>query len=113
MDPYLQKYNNYIDSSALLTASGKRFGDLPTLPQYCSPQGATFVCWNSVLGKCFRGKRCKFARGHVRKGEVTDQSADNVNDTIGKGVLQCVNLPPSSGLPGNKRKPDEQPVQES
>ncbi len=44
MDPYLQKYNNYIDLSALLTASGKRFGDLPTLPQYWSPQGATFVC---------------------------------------------------------------------
>jgi hypothetical protein len=49
----------------------------------------------------------------MRKGKVTNQFPDNVNDTIGKGVLHYVNLPPSSGSPGNKRKPDKQPVQES
>jgi hypothetical protein len=97
MDPYLQKYNNYFDLSALLTASGRRMGDLPTLPQYCSPTGATLICWNSILGKCFRGKQCKFFRGHLRKGKAMDKFADNVIDTIGKGVTHYLDVPPSIG----------------
>ncbi len=104
MDPYLQKYNNYINLMALLTASGKCMGDLPTLPQYCSPTGATFIRWKGVLGKCFRGKWCKFFRGNLRKGEVTNPFANNMIDTIGKGVAHYVSLPPSSGSPGNKHK---------
>jgi hypothetical protein len=109
MDPYLLKYNNYIDLLALLMASGKRIGDLPTLPQYCSPTGATFICWNSILGNCFRDKWCKFFQGHMCKRKATNPFAENVIDTIGKGVTHYVSLPPSSESPGNKHKsPEEQ-----
>jgi hypothetical protein len=79
-------------------------GDLPTLPQYCSPMGATLICWNSVLGRCFRGKWCKFFQGHLRKGKATDKFADDVIDTIGKGVTHYLDVPPSIRSPSNKRK---------
>ena len=55
MDPYLKRYNNYVNLSDILTASGKRMNDLPTLPQYCSAKGDSFICWNSVLGTCLQG----------------------------------------------------------
>ena len=71
MDPYLKRYNNYVNIPEILTASGKRMSDLPTLPQYCHPTGQSFLCWNGVLGRCFRGPRCRFARGHIKKGEST------------------------------------------
>ena len=45
MDPYLKRYNNYVNISEILTASGKRMSDLPTLPKYCHPTGQSFVCW--------------------------------------------------------------------
>jgi hypothetical protein len=68
MDPYLKRYNNYVNVAEILTASGKRMTDLPsTLPQYCHPTGQSFLCWNSALGKCFRGPRCKFSRGHLKR----------------------------------------------
>jgi hypothetical protein len=107
MDPYLKRYNNYVNVANILTASGKRMTDLPTLPKYCHPTGQSFLCWNSVLGRCFRGPRCRFARGHVKKGESTDSFADGVTDVIGKGVLYYTNLPVGEGgggSPQNKRK---------
>jgi len=82
--------------------------DLPTLPQYCHPTGQSFLCWNGVLGRCFRGPRCRFARGHIQKGESTDAFADSVTDVISKGVLHFINLPlgegGAGGSPKNKRK---------
>ena len=42
MDPYLKRYNNYINIPEILTASGKRMSDLPTLPKYCHPTGQSF-----------------------------------------------------------------------
>ena len=39
MDPYLKRYNNYVNIPEILTASGKRMSDLPTLPKYCHPMG--------------------------------------------------------------------------
>jgi hypothetical protein len=104
IDPYLKRYNNYIDLSALLTASGRRMGDLPTLPQYYSTMGATLICWNRVLGKCFRGKGCNFFQGHLRKGKATDQYVDNMIDTIKKWVRHYLDGQPSIGSPSNKRK---------
>ncbi len=44
MDPYLLKYNNYINLLAILALSGKRMGDLPSLPQYCTPIGTPILC---------------------------------------------------------------------
>ena len=58
MDPYLAKYNNYINLSEILTASNKRITDLPTLPSYTNPTGSSCICWNTILGRCFKGKRC-------------------------------------------------------
>ena len=53
MDPYLKRYNGYVNLGEILTSSGKRMSDLPTLPQYCSARGESLICWNSVLGTCF------------------------------------------------------------
>jgi hypothetical protein len=44
MDPYLKRYNNYVNIPEILTASGKRMSDLPTLPKYCHPTGQSFLC---------------------------------------------------------------------
>ncbi len=108
MDPYLKRYNNYVNIPEILTASGKRMSDLPTLPQYCHPTGQSFLCWNGVLGNCFRGPRCRFARGHLKKGESTEAFADSVTNVISKGVLHFINLPlgegGDGGSPKNKHK---------
>jgi hypothetical protein len=104
MDPYLVKYNNYIDLGGILNASGKTMRDLPPLPQYCTPTGSPLICWNNVLGRCFRGKRCKFLRGHVRRGDVMEAFADAVADCIGKGVLFFTATPIAGGSPEGKRK---------
>jgi hypothetical protein len=105
MDPYLAKYNNYIDLLAILTASGKTMRNMPTLPKYRTPTGTAYICWNSVLGRCFRGRRCKFIKGHVGKGEVTNEFAEAVADCIGKGVLYYTETPPTTGgSPEGKRK---------
>ena len=58
MDAYLAKYNNYINLSEILTASNKQITDLPTLPSYTTPTGSSGICWNIVLGRCFKGKQC-------------------------------------------------------
>jgi hypothetical protein len=105
MDPYLKKYNNYVNLSDILTASGKRMTDLPNLPKFCHPTGQPFLCWNSaVLEKCFRGSRCKYSWGHIKKGDTTDEFTNAVTDCIVKGVLYYTNLPTGAGSPNNKRK---------
>jgi hypothetical protein len=103
MDPYLRKYNNQIDLIRILNASGKRMMDLPTLDKYCTPTGTSYICWNSVLSKAYCNKRCTYARGHIIKGNMTDEFMDAVMDVISKGVLYYTNLLPT-GSPQNKRK---------
>jgi hypothetical protein len=90
---YLLKYNNYINLSAILMSAGKKMGDLSSLPQYCTPTGTPLLCWNNVLGRYFRGKKCKFFKGHVSKGNATDKFADNVVNCISKGVVYYTKLP--------------------
>jgi hypothetical protein len=107
MDTYLARYNNHISLSEILNAAGKTMKDLPTLPNYCTPTGTSYLCWNSVLGRCFRGKRCKYNRGHVRKGDVTDTFADGVSDVLGKGVLFFTEKPQGPPSPPGKRKATE------
>jgi hypothetical protein len=104
MDPYLRKYNNFVSLFNIFTLLGKRLTDLPTLPQHCHPTGQLFLCWNSVLGKCFQGLRCKFSWGHVKKGDAMDAFADAVSNCISKGVRYYINLPAREGFPGNKHK---------
>ncbi len=105
MDPYLARYNNYINLSAILTAANKRMADLPSLPNYCTITGASLICWNTVLGRCFRGRKCKYYRGHVRKGDLTEEFADAVSNCISKGVLYYTELPKgASSLTESKRQ---------
>ena len=59
------------------------------------------------LGRCFHGPWCRFARGHLKKGESTDLFADCITDVTSKGVLHCINLPVGEGgggSPKNKHK---------
>jgi hypothetical protein len=104
MDSYLAWYNNYINLFAILTVPRKWIGDLPSMPQYCTAIGTPLICWNSVLGRCFQGNRCRFIKGHVQKGEVTDTFADSVTDVVSKRVLFYANLPQGGASPGRKHK---------
>jgi hypothetical protein len=79
MDPYLKKYINFVNLSDILTLLGIGMTDLPTLPKYCHLLGQLFLCWNSVLGKCFRGSRCKFSRGHAKRGDGAEAFANAVS----------------------------------
>jgi hypothetical protein len=45
-----------------------------------------------MLGRCFRGGRCKYLKGHVKKGDITDAFTDAVINCISKGVLHYTNL---------------------
>ena len=107
MDPYLARYNNHISLSKILNAAGKTMKDLPTLPNYCTPTGTSYLCWNSVLGKCFRGKRCRYSRGHIRKADFTKEFATSVSDVISKGVLFFTANPQGPPSPPGKRKAAE------
>jgi hypothetical protein len=104
MDPFLLKYNNVLNLLDILTSSGKQMKDLPTLPQYCLPIGHPFICWNSVLAKCYRGPRYRFARGHLKSGEAIDAFAGAVADVIKKGVAYYTNLTVGSVSPSGKQK---------
>jgi hypothetical protein len=105
MDPYLKRYNGYVNLAEILTSSGKRMSDLPTLPNYTSAKGDTFICWNSALGTCFQGKRCRYSRGHLKQGDATDAFAEATLECISKGVLYYTNLPAGSpDSPVKKRK---------
>ena len=47
-----------------------------------------------MLGTCFQGKWCHYAKGHVQQGEATDAFANLTLDCVSKGVLYYTNLPP-------------------
>jgi hypothetical protein len=111
IDPYHKYYDNFVDLSEVLTLSGKRMTDLPTLPQYCQSKGQPFLCWysGSVLGKCFQGMLCKYYKGHLKKGGATDAFVGTVSECISKGVLYYTNLPARAGSPRNKHKGGGEP----
>jgi hypothetical protein len=67
--------------------------DLPSLPQYCLPTVEPLICWNSMLGKCSRGSRCKYTCGHLKKGDAIDAFPNDISDVISKEVLYY-NTPP-------------------
>jgi hypothetical protein len=105
--PNLQQYHNHINLLEILTLLGKWIIDLPSIPQYCLPTGVPIICWQSVLGKCFRGQRCKYAQGHVEKADAMDSFADAVSDVISKGVVYYTNLPARGSSPRGKCKTAE------
>ncbi len=108
MDPYLKHYNNFLNLLEILTSLGKRITDLPSLPQYCHP-GQPFLCWNSILGKCFQGAQCRYSKSHPKKGEAMDAFADAVSKCISKGVVYYTNHPAGASSPRNKRNGGKAP----
>ena len=112
MDPYLAKNNNYINLSGILTASNKRITDLPTLPSYTTLTGSLGICWNTILGRCFKGKRCRYNKGHVQKADMTDEFADAVTNCIRKGALYYPDLT-QGGSPDKKRNAPDGPADDA
>ncbi len=104
MNPYLKRYNNFLNLLEILTSLGKWMMDLPFLPQYYQPTDQPFLCWNSVLGKCFWCTQCKYSKGHLKKGEATDAFANAVSKCISKGVFYYTNLPVGASSPRYKQK---------
>jgi len=67
MEPYLIRFRGRCSVSNILTASGKRFEDLPKLDEF--PGG---ICWLNSIALCPYGANCTFIAGHVPKGTLTD-----------------------------------------
>ena len=99
MEPFLVRFRGRCSVSNILTASGKRFEDLPKLEEY--PGG---VCWLHSLGLCPYGDQCSFIAGHVAKGTFTDAIADQVVGTLQAGIASLMARPEGGGSPSGKRK---------
>ena len=52
MDPYLDKNDGQLCLGNVLDAGGIRQQDLPMLPRFCWPNGRSFSCRSSTLGRC-------------------------------------------------------------
>jgi len=96
MEPLLTKYRGRCSVSSILTKSGKRLDSLPRLDAY--PSG---ICWLHSIALCPYGDQCLFAGGHIPKGTLTDNQADQVVAALQGGVTAMVTRPSS---PGVKRK---------
>ena len=88
MQKYLEHSYGQIHLAKILEAAGKTQKDLPTLPKYVHSTGRPFLCWSSVLRKCwFRDCQLHKEGGHPLTGAITEEFADQVIDVIGKGVV--------------------------
>ena len=100
MEPFLVQFGRRISVSNILTASGKRFEDLPKLDEF--PGG---VCWLHSLAICPYGTNCSFSAGHVPKGTLTEAHADQVVETLQVGITQLMSTaPPSGGSPSGRKR---------
>jgi hypothetical protein len=87
--------------------------DLPTLPKYCHPTGKSFLCWNWVLGRCFRGPRCRFARGHLKRANPMKRLPTASPTSSAKGYYisltsrsaRAVTAPPRTNAKGGELAP--------
>ncbi len=99
---YLKHTHGQIHLAKILEAAGETQADLPTLLKYVHATGHPFLCWASALGKC-GFQDCLFRKegGYPLPGDIADEFADQVIDTIGKEVV-----PPSiqGGSPPKKQK---------
>jgi hypothetical protein len=99
MEPFLMRFRGRCSVIYFLTASGKRFDNLPKLDEY--PGG---VCWLHLLGLCPYGDQCSFIAGHVAKGAITDAHADQVVTSLQVGITSLMAQPEGGGSPPGKRK---------
>ncbi len=91
---FLVRFRGRCSVSNILTASGKRFDNLPKLEEY--PGG---VCWLHLLGLCPYGDQCSFKAGHVAKGAITDTIVDHVVGTLQVGITSLMARPEGGGIP--------------
>jgi hypothetical protein len=89
MDPYLKRYNNYVNIPEILTASGRRMPDLPTLPKYCHPTGQSFLCYGPSSNEEVPHPLMDYGQGKinniVNNDPATGRSSDKVGGDIASG----------------------------
>jgi hypothetical protein len=109
MHHYLVHTNGRVHLAEILDAAGKRQNDLPTLPKYVHPSGHPILCWSSILGKCtFRDCRYRKEGGHPLLEDIRDEFANQLIDTINKGIIALSGHQggsPSKKLKGNDGNP--------
>jgi len=98
IDPYLKRYNNYMNIPEILTPHPSKI-----LPPNCP----ILLVLELRVGKMLPRTSVQVCPGPFKKGESRDSFADSVTDVISKGVLHYINLPVGEGgdgSPKNKRK---------
>jgi hypothetical protein len=105
MDPYLNRNDGRLCLGDVLDAGGLRQQDLPTLPRFCWPNGRSFLCWSSTLGRCMFPE-CRFQRygGHPGPNDIPDEFADNVVGKLTKGIQARMQLGGDDGSLAKKTK---------
>ena len=105
MDPYLDRNDGRLHLGDVLDAGGIRQQDLPTLPRFCWPNGRSFLCWSSTLGRCMFPE-CRFQRdgGHPGPNDISDEFADNVVGKLTKGIQARMQSGGDDGPPAKKLK---------
>jgi hypothetical protein len=105
MDPYLDRNDGRLRLGDVLDAGGLRQQDLPTLPRFCWPNGRSFLCWSSTLGRCMFPK-CRFQRdgGHPGPNDIPDEFAENVVGKLTKGIQARMQSGGDDGSPDKKLK---------
>jgi hypothetical protein len=105
MDPYLDRNDGRLRLGDVLDVGGLRQQDLPTLPRFCWPNGRSFLCWSSTLGRCMFPK-CRFQRdgGHPGPNDIPDEFAENVVGKLTKGIQARMQSGGDDGSPDKKLK---------
>jgi hypothetical protein len=67
MDPYLARYNNYINLSAILTAANKRIEDLPIPSQLLHPNGGVIYLLEHSTQMVLQGETMQVLQGPCSK----------------------------------------------
>lgn len=99
MAPYIAKLGDNVYVGEILDAAGIRLNDLPvpTGTRFASKDGkVTYLCWNSVLGRCKFGSKCKYKKNHPAAGELPDAYASAVVSALQQGVNYVVSTKESS-----------------
>jgi hypothetical protein len=70
MDPYLKRYNNYVNIPEILTASRKRMLDLPMLPKILPPKWPILLVLELCVGEMFPRTSVQVCPGPFKKGRI-------------------------------------------
>jgi hypothetical protein len=105
MDPYLDRNDGRLRLGDVLDTGGIRQQDLPMLPRFCWPNGRSFLCWSSTLGRCMFPE-CQIQRdgGHPGPNDIPDEFTENVVGKLTKGIQARMQLGGDDGSPTKKLK---------